>query len=487
MRLLDFVEQQHAVRVLVDRVGEEAALVEADIARRGADQARDGVPLHVFRHVEAGDLDPHRARELARDLGLADPGGTREQIGADRLFDFAQPGAGQLDRRNQRLDRGVLAEHHRLQVAIEVLQYLAVIARDALRRDPRHRCDAGLDLLRGDRLAAAVFRHQHLRRAGLVDYVDRLVGQFAVADVALRQLDRGLDRVCGIADLVVALVVGLEAAQDLDRILDRRLVDVDLLEAADERPVLLEIVAVFLVGRRADAADDAAGQRRLQEVGGVHRPARCRAGADHGMDLVDEEDRAGLRFELGQHRLQPLLDIAATAGAGQERPHVERIDRRVEQDLGYFALHDAAGKPFGDRGLPDPGVADIERVVLGAPAEDLDRPLDLGLAPDQRVDLAAFRLFVEVDAIGVERIVAALLALFAALLLFGSLDAARLRAAGRLGDAVRDVVDRVEPRHVLLLQEIAGVALALGEHRDQHIGAGHLLAARRLDMDRGAL
>src|SRR5207302_2903005 len=102
------------------------------------------------------------------------------------------------------------------------------------------------------------------------------------ADIALRQLDRGLDRVRGVADLVVALVVRLEAAQNLDRILDRRLVDVDLLEAADEGPVLLEIVAIFLVGRRADAADDAAGQRRLQEVGGVHRPARCRAGAYHG-------------------------------------------------------------------------------------------------------------------------------------------------------------------------------------------------------------
>ena len=31
------------------------------------------------------------------------------------------------------------------------------------------------------------------------------------------------------------------------------------------------------------------------------------------------------------------------------------------------------------------------------------------------------------------------------------------------------------------------MALALGEDRDQHIGAGHLLAARRLHMDDGAL
>ena len=31
------------------------------------------------------------------------------------------------------------------------------------------------------------------------------------------------------------------------------------------------------------------------------------------------------------------------------------------------------------------------------------------------------------------------------------------------------------------------MAFALGEHRDQHVGAGHLLAARRLHVDRGAL
>ena len=31
------------------------------------------------------------------------------------------------------------------------------------------------------------------------------------------------------------------------------------------------------------------------------------------------------------------------------------------------------------------------------------------------------------------------------------------------------------------------MALALGENRDQHVGARHLFAARRLDVDRGAL
>ena len=85
VRLLDLIEQQHAVRVLGDRLGEQAALVEADVARRRADQARHRVALHVLGHVEAQELHAHGDRQLARHLGLADAGGAGEQEAADRL------------------------------------------------------------------------------------------------------------------------------------------------------------------------------------------------------------------------------------------------------------------------------------------------------------------------------------------------------------------------------------------------------------------
>ncbi len=291
---------------------------------------------------------------------------------------------------------------------------------------------------------------------------------------------------------MVPLVIGFQAAQDLDRILDRRLVDVDLLEAADQRAILLEVIAIFLVRGRADAADVAAGERGLQQVGRVHGAAAGGAGADHGVDLVDEQDRAGQRLELGQHGLQPLLEIAAIARAGQQRAHVECEDGGVLEDFRHFVLDDAAGQALRDRGLADAGIADIKRVVLLPPAQDLDGAVDLHLAADQRVDLAVLGLLVEVDAVGVQRVVAALLprllaAVAVALFLVGALRAALFAAARRLGDAVADIVDRVEAGHVLLLQEIDGVGFALGEHRDQHVGAGYFLAARRLDMDGGAL
>ena len=52
----------------------------------------------------------------------------------------------------------------------------------------------------------------------LVDHVDRLVGQLAVVDVARGQLDRRLDRLVGVFELVIVLEIGLEPLQDLDRV-----------------------------------------------------------------------------------------------------------------------------------------------------------------------------------------------------------------------------------------------------------------------------
>jgi hypothetical protein len=50
-------------------------------------------------------------------------------------------------------------------------------------------------------------------------------------DVARRQFDRRLDRLVGVFELVIFLEIGLEAFQNFDGIRDRRLVDVDFLEA----------------------------------------------------------------------------------------------------------------------------------------------------------------------------------------------------------------------------------------------------------------
>ncbi len=331
-----------------------------------------------------------------------------------------------------------------------------------------------------------------LGRARLVDHVDRLVGQLAVVDVAGRQVNRRADRVRRVADVVMLLEIGLEALEDLERVLDRRLVHVDLLEPAAERAVLLEMLAVFLVSGRAHAAQTAGLERGLEQVGGVHRPAAGRAGTDHRVDLVDEQDRVRMRLEFLHHRLEPLLEIAAIAGSGQKRAHVEREDRGVGQNVRRVAVDDLARQAFRDRGLAHARIAHQKRVVLAPAAQDLDAALDLVLAADQRIDPALAGLLVEVDAVFLQRGLLGILAALAGLGLgfrrrFDAFDRPGLAVGRILGDAVADVIDRVVARHVLLLQEIGGVAFTLGEDRDEHVGARHLGPARALDVDRGAL
>jgi hypothetical protein len=81
----------------------------------------------------------------------------------------------------------------------------------------------------------------------------------------------------------------LQAAQDRDGRLHARLVDQHLLEAALERGILLDVLAVLVEGRGADAVQFATRQRRLEHVAGVDG-AFGLAGADHRVHLVDETE-----------------------------------------------------------------------------------------------------------------------------------------------------------------------------------------------------
>ena len=241
--------------------------------------------------------------------------------------------------------------------------------------------------------------------ARLVDEVDRLVGQEAVGDVAVRQRRRGDQRGVLDADAVVDLEALAQPAQDRDRVLDGRLVDDHGLEAPLERRVLLDVLAVLVERGRADAVQLAAGEHRLEHVAGVHR-ALGGAGADDGVQLVDEQQDPALGgLDLREHRLQALLELAAVLRAGDQRAHVEREHGLVAQPLGDVAADDALGEALDDRGLADARVADQDRVVLGLAREDLDHAADLGVAADHRVQPAGARLGDEVAAVLLQRLV----------------------------------------------------------------------------------
>ena len=241
-------------------------------------------------------------------------------------------------------------------------------------------------------------------RRGLVDQVDRLVGQEAVGDVAVAERRRGDQRRVLDADLVVDLVALLEPAQDRDRVLDRRLADEHRLEAALERRVLLDVLAVLVERGRADAAQLAARQHRLEHVAGVDR-ALGRAGADDRVQLVDEHDDLALGVgDLLEHGLEPILELAAVLGAGDHRADVERDQLAVAQALGHVAGDDPLGEALDDRRLADAGLADQHGVVLGAAAQHLDHAPDLVVAADHRVELALRGRLGQVAAEALERL-----------------------------------------------------------------------------------
>ncbi len=128
----------------------------------------------------------------------------------------------------------------------------------------------------------------------------------------------------GDLDAVVDLVAFLQAAQDSDGRLDRRLVDQHLLESPLERSILLDVLAIFVERGRADAVQLAAGERGLQHVAGIDRAFRL-AGADHGVQLVDEDDRPALvGGDILEHGFEALLELAAILGAREKLCHIER-------------------------------------------------------------------------------------------------------------------------------------------------------------------
>ena len=120
MRLLDLVEQHHLIRPPPHRLGERAAFLVADIAGRRADQARDRMLLHVFRHVDADErrlVVEQEFRERLGQLRLADAGRAEEHERADRPVRILQAGARAAHGVRDRLHRFLLADDAPAQAA----------------------------------------------------------------------------------------------------------------------------------------------------------------------------------------------------------------------------------------------------------------------------------------------------------------------------------------------------------------------------------
>src|SRR4029453_14184465 len=241
----------------------------------------------------------------------------------------------------------------------------------------------------------------------------------------------------------------------------------DRLEAPLEGRVFLDVLSVLVERGRADTAQLAARQGRLEHVGGVDR-ALSGAGAHQRGELVDEADDLARRLvDVLQHGLQAVLELAAVLRAGHQRADVERDQLLTLQPFGHVAGDDPLREALDDRGLADAGLADEDRVVLGAAREHLDDAANLLVAADDRVELAAAREIGEIAGVALERLVLLLGVRIGHALVAADLDQ---RLVDRLG---ADAGGR---------QETGGGAVALLRQGQEEGLGGSIVAAEALPL-----
>ena len=201
--------------------------------------------------------------------------------------------------------------------------------------------------------------------------------------------------------MVVVFVAGAEALEDFEGFFLGGFADEDGLEAALEGGVLFDEAAVFVEGGGADDLDFAAGEGGLEDVGGVHG-ALGAAGADEGVEFVDEEDDVLDAADFFHDGLDALFELAAVLGAGDHEGEVEGDEALAAEELGDFVFGDGLGEAFDDGGLADAGFAEQDGVVLGAAAEDAHDALDFVGAADDGVEFALAGEFGDVASEGGE-------------------------------------------------------------------------------------
>ena len=169
-----------------------------------------------------------------------------------------------------------------------------------------------------------------------------------------------------------------------------------------------------------------------------------------------------------------------------ERGQVERVDLLVLEQLRHVAVGDALSEALDDGGLADAGLADQHGVVLRAPRQDLHHALDLGLAADDRVELALGGELGQVAAELVEQL-RGLLALAGGLALLAAAAGTGQHADDLVADLLRVGVEVEQDagRDALVLaheaeQDVLGADVVVAEaERLAQRELEHLLGARR--------
>ena len=358
--------------------------------------------LLVLRHVQVDErafVGEEVRGDPPRHLGLPHPGGTEEQEDAHRPAAVPEPGVGKDEAAANPGDRLLLSDD----VPVEMLLQPPhpgfgdppQPAPGHLDRDPHllgH--DAGHVFGRdhGDAhgvVPVGVRRHGEERhpalRAGPVEEIDRLVREEVRRVESHGELDGGGQRLVRDRHAEVALPVRPDPLQDLQRLVPPGLGDLDRLEPALQRRVLLDAVPVLRDRRGADAPQLPAGQRRLHDVPRVHRGPLGAPRPGHRVELVDEQDHLRVRPHLFDHPGQALLELAPVLRPRHHLRHRQLDQPPSREEPAVPPEGDPLRQRLDDGGLPDPRLPHEDGVVLRGHHEDLDE-LAKGVAGPVGVD-----------------------------------------------------------------------------------------------------
>ncbi len=308
----------------------------------------------------------------------------------------------------------------------------------------------------------------------LIEHVDRLVRLISVVYVLCGEIDGAFHGPLVVHYLMVVLVAALYTVEDIYRLLSSGLIHLDFLKPSREGSVLVKVLLILIVGRRADTAYLPRGEHRLQNVRSVHRaPGDC-PGPYNCMDLIDKEDDLRLLLQLRKHLLHPLLEVAPVLRTRQHSAEIEIYDPVAFDDVGDLILGHPGRQSLGDGGLSHPGLAYENGIVLHPPAEHLDRPLQDIHPADQGFELTLICGLCEIPGIELQgpffsllRCRFALLGLFLRRLLLTAVFFLFLRLFENAAVAYR--YQQAVAGHTVTAEEVAPVRILLVEYGYENV------------------
>ena len=349
MRLLHLVEQHDLIGPPPHRLGQHAAFVIADIARRRADQPAHGMLLHELRHVDAHHrvvVVEQEARERLGQLGLAHARGAEEEERAQRPVRVLQARPRAAHGLGNRDNRIALPDHPLADSLFHLEQLLALALQHPL---DRHACPAADDT--GD-----VVRSHFLAQQRVLGHALRL------GELLLELGNPAIGKLARLAEIALPLRLLELDPRRIERFLDlafrRDLVALVLPAGGKLARLLLQI-----------------GQFLAQRSQPVLRSRIAFLGECHFLDLELDDPPV---------EVLDLLGLALHFHAQTARRLVHQVDRLVGQE----AVRDVAvgeRRRRDNRAVGDPHAV-VQLVLLLQPAQDRDSVLHRRLAHEHRLE-----------------------------------------------------------------------------------------------------